>query len=83
MIADFVSIVALHYIDKGMKAERELQRMRAAQEVHVAHESDKAQSRADKSAVRQQQQEAKRNQKHQSNGGASKKNHIQQPGKKD
>ena len=84
MIADSVVLVAFVYIDRGMKAEKKFREMEAEHEVRVAHEAGKANTRAEKGAVREQQKQAQRAQKHtQKNGASSKKHNIQQPGKKD
>ena len=81
MLADGVVILAFHYIERGMKAEKALQEMEAANEVQNKKESSKAESRAQKNAVRQEQKQVTKNQKHASGSGKGKHN-IQQPNKK-
>ena len=84
MIADTLVLVALVYVDRGMKAEKQFREMEAEHRVRREHESGKANTRAEKSAVREQQKQAQRAQKHtQKNGGVSKKHNIQQPSKHD
>ena len=63
MIADTVVLIALVYVDRGMKAEKQFREMEAEHEVRRAHESGKANTRAEKSAVREQQKQAQRVQK--------------------
>ena len=75
MIADGVVMVALHFVDRGMKAEQKMREMEAAQQIKQKHEMDKAASRAQHGAVRN-------NQKHNKNSGpnnAQKHYNIQQP----
>jgi hypothetical protein len=79
LIADAVVIVALHYVEKGMKAEKALRELQAEKEVHQQHEVGKDSKRAQKLAVRDEQ---KRNFKEQkSNGGKKATHNIQQPSK--
>ena len=81
MFADSVVIVALTFIERGMKAETKLRELEAVHN-QQAHDSGKAQTRAEQNAIRKAQ---KQNQKHQKvSGGATKKiNNIHQPGKRD
>jgi hypothetical protein len=82
MIADSVVLIALHYIDKGMKAERKLREMEALQEVLQAHESDKAAVRAQNGATRQSQRN--NNKKSSKGGSGTPRNYtMQQPSKRD
>lgn len=77
MVADAIVLTALHYIDRGMKADQKLQEMQAAKQVKQKHEMDKAASRAQNGATRHNQ---KSNKKTQANNGSGKKHHnIQQP----
>jgi hypothetical protein len=81
MLADSVVIIALTYIERGMKAEKKLRELEAVHE-QQAHEAGKAQTRAEQNAIRHAQ---KQTQKHKKvSGGATKKiNNIQQPSKRD
>jgi hypothetical protein len=82
MIADSVVLIALHYIDKGMKAEKKLLEVEALQEVQQAHELDKAAARAQNGAARHSQQ--KNNKKSNKGGSGSTRNYtFQQPSKRD
>lgn len=84
MIADAVVLVAIYYIERGVKAERKLLEM---EEHHadLQHESDKSA----KTAVKAQQRAAQRHPagtKKRGNTGNTRKEkhyHIQQPSKKD
>ena len=83
MIADTVVLIALVYVDRGMKAEKKFREMEAEHEVRQKNESGKANARAEKSAVREQQKQAQRVQKHTQKSNGGKKHNIQQPSKKD
>mmetsp|Transcript_2374 Transcript_2374/g.3898 ORF Transcript_2374/g.3898 Transcript_2374/m.3898 type:complete len:101 (+) Transcript_2374:157-459(+) len=80
LIADSVLLVALHYVDRGLKAEKKLAeeiQNRASHEV----EADKESSRAQKAAQRAAQ---KANNKHKGSKPVAEKNFtIQQPSKRD
>jgi hypothetical protein len=83
MIADSVVLVAVYYIERGMKAERKVREMEA-EHVKQHKESDKAANRAQQMASRQNQ----RNGKGKGGGGtgpnlAQKYHNIQQPSKRD
>jgi hypothetical protein len=83
MLADSVVIVALHYIERGMKAEKALREMEAAQELQEEKETGKAIDRGQKGAQLQNKKQAQRTQKHQSSNNQKTAAHIQQPGKRD
>ena len=79
MVADVVVIAALHFVDRGMKAEKELERIKAEKEDHQVRETTKESARAQKAATRDEQ---KRSMKQQKNNGMKKAQHnIQQPSK--
>lgn len=79
MAADAVLIVALFYVERGMKAAKELERLRAEKEVQK-NITSKESVRAQKAAVREEQKQNMRQQKH--NGNMKKASHnIQQPNK--
>lgn len=81
MIADVIVIGALHFVDRGMKAEKELERIKAEKE-QQNHESSKVSSRAQKAATREEQKRAMKQQKYNSKNSNGKGNHnIQQPSK--
>ena len=79
MVADAVLIVALFYVERGMKATKELERIRAEKEVQK-NISTKESVRAQKAAVREEKKQNMRQQKY--NGNMKKASHnIQQPNK--
>jgi hypothetical protein len=79
MIADSVVLIALHFVERGMRAERKVREMEAEQ-VKQHRESDKAATRAQQMATRESQRHNKGN----GNPNLNHKHHnIQQPGKRD
>ena len=79
VISDLVIVVAMHYIDKGIAAEKKL---RHTEEQHAEKNRvmDKGEKLAQRKATRQQQQQRKMPS---SAGGRNQKlNNIQQPGGK-
>lgn len=67
MVADAVVIVALYYVERGMKAEKALGEFLAEKEMkrdegHVAEDKDS--KRSQKVAIREEQKMQMKNQKH-------------------
>jgi hypothetical protein len=60
MLADCVVLTALHYVDRGMKADQKVRETEAAQEVKQQHEMDKAESRAQDGATRENRKSNKK-----------------------
>jgi hypothetical protein len=79
MIADSVVLIALHFVERGMKAERKLRALEA-EHAQQHHESDKAADRAQQGAARQAQQN--KNKKNKS-GGNTRNYTLNQPAKRD
>ena len=78
MVADAVLIVALFYVERGMKATKELELLRAEKD-HQKNMTTKESARAQKAAVREEQKKQSFKNQNKHNG---KKNHnIQQPNK--
>jgi hypothetical protein len=81
MIADSILLVAFHYVDRGLKAERKLAEMEGHR-ADTSHEMDKTAAKAQKAAQRAAQ---KSGNKHSGSKAANvdKKFNIQQPSKRD
>lgn len=80
MIADSVVLIAMAYIDRGLKAEKKFQEIEAAQEVKQKNELNKAEHRANDEKRRSQQ---KHNKQNSGPNNAQKHHNIQQPSKRD
>ena len=78
MVADAVLIVALFYVERGMKAEKELEMLRAERD-HQKNVTSKESTRAQKAAAREEQKQSLKQQKH--NGMKKSPQKIQQPSK--
>eukprot|EP00980_Cylindrotheca_fusiformis_P005900 scaffold1242_cov123-Cylindrotheca_fusiformis.AAC.9 len=60
MFADCVLLGAVHFIDRGLKAEKKAVEDDALQEAQQQHELEKAASRAQQEVIRQQQKAKKK-----------------------
>lgn len=80
MIADAVVIIALHYVEKGLKAEKALREFQAEKEVHQQKEVGKDVKKAQKLAQKAQAKETMKTQKY--SGAHKPPTKIQQPNKK-
>mmetsp|Transcript_22450 Transcript_22450/g.27067 ORF Transcript_22450/g.27067 Transcript_22450/m.27067 type:complete len:101 (-) Transcript_22450:219-521(-) len=78
IFADVVVVTSLHYVEKGMKAEKEMQKTKAAL-AGKAHEEDKLSNRALKSATRDEQKRLSGQTKHMAS--STKPHPINQPKK--
>ena len=63
MIADLVVVTALHYMERGMKAEKALREMQAKEDYNKKHDDDKATKSALKQAQRDEQKRAQQRMK--------------------
>jgi phage-related tail fiber protein len=73
MFADGIVLAALHYVNRGIKADQKTRETEAAKEVKQQHEMDKAESRAQHGATR----ENEKSNKHK--GNEKKHFNVQQP----
>lgn len=80
MIADAVVILALHFVERGMKAEKKLREYEAEKEMHIEKEVGKDIKKAQRNAQKAQAKEIKKQQKHVA--GSKPQTKIQQPSKK-
>ena len=80
MIADLVVTVALHYVDRGMKAESALRELKAEKK-HMSAVTAKDSKRAQKAAARDEQKQNMKSHKHSNGAGKSTPKNIQQPNK--
>jgi hypothetical protein len=81
MVADGVVIIALHFIERGMKAEKALRELEADKAQRESRHSSNAEDRARKQATRDAQKQALKTNKNSTNGRANSKANIQQPKK--
>lgn len=82
MIADCIVILALHMTDKAMRAEKELQRLKAERE-GAQHEQEKANAKAMKQKERdaQKREQSRINRQPKGNSAFGNTYSIQQPKK--